>query len=366
MDMDSRQKQIQSGAGLEEAKYNLEFIDFLKRWGTPILLVVAILSMGSFFYRRYQERVAQQTDVAWVEFEDARVARNPAGLLAVAEAHAGEVGVPQQARLAAADAMYISAVQGVKPGGLNPQGELNSPDVLLTAEGKMEQLNAAIEQYTRVARELEGKRHMVQLRLEGLFGAAAALETLGKYDEAKATLATAAKAAEAGDFPAQAAVARKRIETMEEAKTAPRLYASSEVKTKRPPPPPPPAPDAMPATLPAIQPIDPRGVGGATPNATGGVDLNLPAGSGTSLEPTSPIQIVPPGAPAAAPAAAPGATPGAAPTPAPGTTPPATTPPATTPPASTPKADETAKPAPAPATVPPAPAPAPAETKPKS
>ena len=358
MDMDSRQKQIQSGAGLEEAKYNLEFIDFLKRWGTPILLVVAILSMGSFFYRRYQERVAQQTDVAWVELEDARVARNPAGLLAVAEAHPGEVGVPQQARLAAADAMYISAVQGVKPGGLNPQGELNSPDVLLTAEGKTEQLNAAIEQYTRVARELEGKRHMVQLRLEGLFGAAAAQETLGKYDEAKATLETAARAAEAGDFPAQAAVAKKRIETMEEAKTAPRLYASSEVKTKRPPPAPPPA--AMPATLPAIQTIDPSGMGGATPNAKGGVDLNLPTGSGMSLEPTSPIQIVPSGAPAVAP----GAAPGAAPTPAPGTTPPATTPPPATPPAT--KADETAKPAPAPTTTPPAPAPAPAETKPKS
>ena len=359
MDMDSRQRQIQAGAGLEEAKYNLEFIEFLKRWGTPILLVVAIVSMGFFFYRRYQERAAEQTDVAWVELEDAKVARNPAGLLAVAEAHPGEVGVPQQARLAAADAMYIAAVQGVKPGGLNPQGELNSPDMLLTPEGKAEQLDAAIEQYTRVARELEGKRHMVQLRLEGLFGAAAALETLGKYDEAKAMLETAAKAAEAGDFPAQAAVAKKRIETMAEVKTAPRLYASSEVKTKRPPPPPPPpAPDA-------------GGAGGATPNATGGIDLSLPPSSGLSLEPTSPITITP------TPAGAPAAAPAAAPTPAPGATPPA---PGTTPPA--PKADEAAKPAdankkpadgegkpapapaPAPGTTPPAPAPA--ETKPKS
>ncbi len=246
MDMDQRQKQIQSSAGLEEAKYNVEFIDFLRRWGTPILLVVAICSMGFFFYRRHQENRAAQIDQAWVELEDARVSRSPASLLAVAEAHASELGVPQQARLAAADVMFISAVQGVKPGGLTPAGELTGADSLLTPEGRTEQLKAALVQYALVAEQLAGKRHMEQLRITAMFGMAAAQETMEKWDEAVATLKAVVLAGNEADFPAQAAAAQKRIDTMDEAKNAPRLYAAAEVKTTKPVAVPPPAggPDA--------------------------------------------------------------------------------------------------------------------------
>ncbi len=283
MDMDSRQRQIQAGAGLEESKYNVEFIDFLKRWGTPILLVVAIVSMGFFFYRRYQERLAQETDQAWVELEDARVANSPSGLLAVAEAHAAQIGVPQQARLAAADALLLAALQGVKPGGLDARGDLTGPDAALTAEGRIEQIKGALEQYRRVAGELAGKRHLEQLRLAALFGAAAAEESLGELEAAKTSLQTAISVAEDAGFAAQAAAARKRIETMGELATVPRLLAAADVKTRRPPPAPPPAPAPEPA-------------------AGAGLDLKLSEPSGLSLEPITPAQVLPPPTPTPEPA----------------------------------------------------------------
>ncbi|MFN0012742.1 MAG: hypothetical protein ACKVS8_13980 [Phycisphaerales bacterium] len=300
MDMDQRQKQITSSAGLEESKYNVEFIDFLKRWGTPILLVVAICSMGFFFYRRYEERRASQVDQAWVELEDARVSRSPASLIAVAEAHAGELGVPQQARLAAADVMFISAVQGVKPGGLTPAGELTGTDALLTAEGRSEQLTAALEQYTIVADQLANKRYMQQLRITAMFGIAAAQESLDKWDDAATTLKKIVVAANEADFPAQAAAAQKRIDTMDDAKNAPRLYAAADVKTTKPKPVPAPAggPDA------------------ASP--LGAIDFGTPGA--VSLEPTTSVTPMP-SPDAAAPVPAP--PPAAPPAPA---TPPATEP----------------------------------------
>jgi hypothetical protein len=42
--MDERQTQIRERAGLEEARYNQDFIEFLRRFGTPILMVAAVIA----------------------------------------------------------------------------------------------------------------------------------------------------------------------------------------------------------------------------------------------------------------------------------------------------------------------------------
>ena len=48
--MEERQTQIREGAGLEESKLNVEFIDWLQRWSTPILLLVAGAALGMGLY----------------------------------------------------------------------------------------------------------------------------------------------------------------------------------------------------------------------------------------------------------------------------------------------------------------------------
>ena len=38
--LDRRTRQITEGAGLEESRLNQDFVEFLKKWSTPLLLVI--------------------------------------------------------------------------------------------------------------------------------------------------------------------------------------------------------------------------------------------------------------------------------------------------------------------------------------
>ena len=44
--MDERQQQIKAGAGLEESRINQDLIDFLQKWGSWILMALAVAALA--------------------------------------------------------------------------------------------------------------------------------------------------------------------------------------------------------------------------------------------------------------------------------------------------------------------------------
>src|SRR5690606_41971572 len=108
--MDERQTKIKEGAGLEESRLNTEFIDFLQRWGTPALLVVAVIALGYFGYQRLQMARTEKVNQAFVELEAALSTDNPnpRALEDIAATYSSTRAVPHIASLTAADG-YLRA-----------------------------------------------------------------------------------------------------------------------------------------------------------------------------------------------------------------------------------------------------------------
>jgi predicted negative regulator of RcsB-dependent stress response len=111
-------REIREGAGLTEARLNQDFIEFLRKWSTPVLVVVALAAVSYAGYTRWNERKIQQYNDAYSEFE--RVAGvaspSPESLKRVAEDFEGIGSVSLMARLQAADVYLQSIRRGIKPG----------------------------------------------------------------------------------------------------------------------------------------------------------------------------------------------------------------------------------------------------------
>lgn len=252
---DDRPFDLREGAGLEESRLNREFIDLLKTYLTPALMVIALVALGYAGWQRYKQYQAQQLDRAWVELGDALDARNPTTLNAVAEEHAGIRGVPELARLTAADALLESAYRGVVPGGeLDANGNAKNPDDLLTPEKRDAQLTRAAEQYQKVVDLTAGKSRLGLHAINARFGLAAIAETRGKRDEAKAQYEAIEKAAEQAGMPALRDVAKQRLSTLEGVNSETKLLTDAQVVTKPTGTWPPPAPGQAPLPGPAVTP----------------------------------------------------------------------------------------------------------------
>src|SRR5262249_19526881 len=59
---EERQTQIREGAGLEESKLNVEFIDWLQKWSTPILLLIALTALGILGYKKWEKAKLDEVD----------------------------------------------------------------------------------------------------------------------------------------------------------------------------------------------------------------------------------------------------------------------------------------------------------------
>jgi hypothetical protein len=224
--MDDRQRTIVEGAGLEESRLNQDLVDFLRKWGTPILLlivVVAGLYAGSTMWKQHKERVLNQ---AYADFHAAAVAGSPDNLVVVAEQNKGRGAVYQLALTEAADSYLESARLGLRPGG----SPANAED-RLSAEQVASNLSRAGEIYGLIVTSTRGKAGMALHELNGLYGQAAVAESLGKIDEARALLAQSAEVARKAGFDELARVAEARIATLDEVANPPTLYELSDVRS---------------------------------------------------------------------------------------------------------------------------------------
>ncbi len=303
--MDDRQTQIREGAGLEESRLNTEFIDFLKKYSTHALVVIAVIAVGFFGWNKYTEAKENAIASAFSELEAAAEAGKPENLLAVAEDHAGRASIAELGRLYAAD-LYLNAVRnGLKLGTtFTPEGQLEIQSDILDERTTEEYLTKANEIYDAVVNRTSGKADQVQFHVGGLFGLAAVAESRGKFDDAKAQYERV-KTVAGEAIPEFAKRAQARIDSLGQLASLPKLYRQQEL------------PQAKPAAAPLnLIPMEspPAGIEPVGPPSVPAPTLVTP-----------PITITPVPDPAQPPAATP-----------PASTPPATTPPATPPPATPP------------------------------
>ncbi len=302
--MDERHSQIKEGAGLDESRLNTDFVDFLKKWSTPALLVVAAIVVVMFALRKLEERRGAHIDAAFAQYEAAStpkptgdpdsaaltsvVAISPLTLQGVAEEYADVPGARWLSRLAAADT-YLTAVRtGVTLGAtVRADGTVADPEQdLLTPEGRADYLEQARGLYRTVLQDTENDPGATLHSMRALFGIAAVQESEGQLEGARETLDRAATLGAARGFLELASLAEQRINTLDEL-AEPITLVSRDILPELPWEQPPPAPAPEPGA-----PDAPEG----PPPATG---LPGPGAPGDGLEPFGPI--LPPAPPAPAP-----------------------------------------------------------------
>jgi hypothetical protein len=284
----SKPSQIRVGAGLEESRLNQDFLDFLRKWSTPILFVAALAALGFVGWQKYTQHKLDSLDKAFRELEDVSSTATPSpdSLAAVARQYAGVAAVSAIANNRAADSLMFSLQTGLKAGAkLNADGSPEIAGDLLSDADRATVLTQAAEHYQHALDDSSSKPAQRPLTYGALFGLATVAESRGDLDAARGYYDRIIALVDADPpitldegkpaqkpFAMHAAVARKRIESLGELR-APLALVSEAQLPKLPPLPEPPAPAS--------------GMEGGLPPG-----MTLPPG--VTVEPVGPPTPVPP------------------------------------------------------------------------
>lgn len=240
MAMEERQTQIKEGAGLEESRLNVEFIDWLRKWSTPLIVILAVIAAGFFLYKRVQQaRIAHEAR-AFAEYTLASASRNPSpeALKSIAQEYDDVGAIGSLARLLAADTYLRSVRLGLRlavntdPGpdsDLNPDGTPKDPEDLLRPEDRERYLAEAEALYRHVYQTSHGSPAKVLVRVDASFGLAAIAESRGDLDLARRIYNEIESEARAAGLVTQAKLAAARAETLHEIAEPPVLYARADL-----------------------------------------------------------------------------------------------------------------------------------------
>lgn len=231
--MDQRQTKIVEGAGLEESRLNQDFIDFLRRWGSPILFALCIAAAAYAALTWWQRTQAEALDVAYTELTAAQESGSPDGLIRVAREHEGQGAVAEIATLLAADQFRLSATRGVVPGG-DPAVETD----LLDEAAQAANFERALELYREALRHAGADRSREIFAMNAQFGIAACTLSLGRFDEGETALRAAAEIARRLDLPDMAEKAEETLAGLDELRNPPTLYTEDQVAAAARPAPP--------------------------------------------------------------------------------------------------------------------------------
>lgn len=261
--VDVRAGEIRTGAGLEESRYNVEFIEALRKYSTPVLLIVAAIVAGYWGFGRWKAARDTARASAFTELEAQLRTTGQGGqvspdvLLRIAEDAAGQGAAPLIARLTAADQWVLSASLGLAPGAERDPATnaVKNKDDILTPEQRTQLLTKAKEQYQLVLDQTQGIRRQAIFSLRAIFGLAAVAESNAQWDQAKALYEQSGQLAASTGFPAIEAFAKSRGASVDELKTLPVLVPESAVQSFAPPPPVvvPPMPTEPSLATPSIQ-----------------------------------------------------------------------------------------------------------------
>ena len=265
---DDRQFQVRTGAGLEESRLNEDFIAFLRKWSTPLLIVVAVAAGGFALYTRYTKAQQEELSVAFEELRAAGTGErpNPTSLIAVAEQYPKIKSVANLARLQAADAYLRAVRQRVALGAAikAEDGSLLDASGILTDALREQYLNNAKEQYQLVLDATKNTPEKRLLAVAAAFGIAAVDESAGNFSDATAAYEETIRLSEAAGDTLHVEIAKKRLASLDTVKQIGPVISQAEL----PKPPAPPAP-AAPAILPTPAPAPtPEAVPAPTPTPT--------------------------------------------------------------------------------------------------
>jgi hypothetical protein len=256
MALDDRQQGIREGAGLEESRLNTEFIDWLRRWGTTLLMVFAILALGYALYERYQRSLDDTRDQAFIALEasaSSGALPSPEAMRALAAEYPGVTGVRLVALTKAADAYLGVARLGVRPGATYDKDGIYQESDLLSEVERADQLTQAEGLYNQVLDASAKDRGLVLHAIAAAYGLAAVAETRGTSDQAKALYERAATLAEDAGYQDAGVLARKWAGDQASIASPPTLIAKSQLAKL-------PWADEKPAEdLPAAKPVEPSG-----------------------------------------------------------------------------------------------------------
>lgn len=285
---DERRLEIRERAGLEEARLNQDFIDFLRKWSTPVLLVFAIAAVGWAVYQRRTQAKQAELSAAFTELEAARSGSNPSPdtLKTIAQTYASSGAVPILAHLEAGD-IYLSAVRrGIVPGAeLTPEGNAKPEDVL-SDSAKADMLANAREQYDAAMALATANPSFSMHKLAAHYGLAAVDESAAQWDAAKGHYEAIIALATSLNFVDDVTLAQQRIETLPKLATLSSLPRSDMV---------PPVLDTTPkAPEPAAPQMPQAGIDlGATPAAPAPTQPAVTEPAATPPAPAKPVEPAP-------------------------------------------------------------------------
>lgn len=217
-DRDNRLGEIKEGAGLEDSRINQEFVDFIRKWSTPLLMIAAAIAIGYFLYNKRLEARQAHIDEAFAQYNQSATTFSPSpdALRRIAEDYRDVKGVSVMARIAAADEYLRSVARGIRPGSpLNPAtGEPENEEDYINDADRDQLLGEAEAMYREVWNETQGNPAMAIHTLSALYGLAAVSESRMDVDAAKNALDQAMALAEDRGFIEHVALTRQRIDAL--------------------------------------------------------------------------------------------------------------------------------------------------------
>lgn len=235
--MDDRTTQIREGAGLDESRLNQEFIDFIRKWSSPALFVVAgivLLFAGKGYLDKRANAKVNRAFAEVASAVDYTVdSPSPVTLRAIREQYGDIRGIAPMAALREADVYLSAAVRGVAPGAELALGADNqptgfyAPEDLLSVEDRAKMLDDAERLYREVAGMTQEGGAWAIHRLGAQFGLAAVAESKGDAAGAKAAYEAAKRLAEESGFGMWAEVASERMASAEQMTSAVELVSKA-------------------------------------------------------------------------------------------------------------------------------------------
>jgi hypothetical protein len=275
MSIEDRQFQIRERAGLEESRYNQDFIEFLRKWSTPTLVVIAVLAAGYALYQRFEKAQHDRVNAAFDELQAAMGGGNPSpdSLADVASAYEGVRGVSVLARLNAADTYMRALRTRLKVGAKAQQdGSFAVADTLddtnpEAAKVRETYLAKARELYQKVYDDTSGSDGTRSISVSAIFGLAAVEESSANFAAAKTQYEKVISLTSGGPFAIQAEIAKKRIESIDKLQNLPIVYTRAELPALPEQTPPPITPVPAPITIEPVGPAVPADAPATPPPA---------------------------------------------------------------------------------------------------
>ncbi len=217
--MDDRQQDIKAGAGLEDSRINKEFIAFLNKWSSPVILVLAVAALVWAGLGKLEQMKLEKIDRAFADLQSATIGGNPspASLNAIASDYDGIRSVSEIAKLTTADLYIASFIRGVQPGAQidsstgNPVNETDALD----DNQRQSYLDQAATLAQEVIASTEADDGKAILTMHGLIRAGAVAECKRDFDGAKAYYARVIEIANRVELPALAIFGQARIDAVD-------------------------------------------------------------------------------------------------------------------------------------------------------